>query len=131
MIYQLAKQHDIFIIGEPLGDFHGYYNNIDDHKIIHVNTRVPQPFQKYVVAFLVYGAMKQPNKLLYLRKTAQEYTDREREAALFALRMHFSDLADEYINACESDRKQIEDNLKRLFVQDNLNSYEIIMNTIL
>ena len=131
MIYQLAKQHDIFIIGEPLGDFHGYYNRIDNHKIIHVNTRVPQPFQKYVVAFLVYGAMKRPNKISYLRKAHQEYSALEREAALFALQLHFNDLADEYINACESDRKQIKDTLKRLFVQDNLNTYDTIMNTIL
>lgn len=118
MPYDIAKQHAILIIGESLGDFHGYYNNIYDQKIIHVNTRVPQAFQKYVVAFLVHGAIQRPNEPLYLKKTNQTYTDHEREAGVFALRLLIEDFPDEYANACKSDQNQIKAALKRLFVQD-------------
>lgn len=120
MIYNLAKQHGVLIIGEPLGDFHGYYSQIDGQKIIHVNTRVPKPFQKYVVAFLLYGAANRPEEPLYLKKTNQIYSEREREAALFTLELLFNTLPYEYVRACESDKIQIKDALKRLFVQDVL-----------
>lgn len=114
MPYQMTKQHDVFIIGEPLGDFHGYYNNIDGQKIIHVNTRVPQPFQKYVVAFLLYGAINKPNEILYLKKTNQEYTAHELKAALFALKLLTNDLLSDFAKSCKSDQEQIKDLLNRV-----------------
>lgn len=118
MPYNIAKQHNILIIGEPLGDFHGYYQNIDDQKIIHINTRIPRVFHKYAIAFLVYGAINNPNDVLYLKKTDQNYNALEREAALYALKLLFDDLPKEYLRACESDKKQIKEMINRIFVQD-------------
>lgn len=114
MPYQLAKQHGILIIGEPLGDFHGYYNNIDNCKIIHVNTRVPNLFRKYVVAFLVYGAINKPAQILCLKKSDQTYSKHELEAAVFALRLLTNDLLSDFAKSCKSDQEQIKDLLSRV-----------------
>lgn len=113
MPYQIAKEHGVLIVGEPLGDFHGYYSRIAGQKIIHINTRIPTPLQKYAVAFLVYGAITNA-EMLYLTKTNQHYGAVEREAARFALEMLGCDLLTDFAKSCKSDKEQIKESLRRV-----------------
>lgn len=88
--FEIAKQNDIFIISEPLGNIYGYYENQLEQKFIHVNDDLPAYYKKYVVAHLLYRFFTKPHEMLFLKKKrGLNFTQFEIEANRFAVHLTF------------------------------------------
>lgn len=119
--YKLCKLNDILIIQEPLGNIQGYYNNVDGQKFIHVNDKLPEYYQSYVIAHMLYRVFTNPEEMLFLkRKTAKHFTESERLANAFALNLAFPKRVAEiktnnFLYLCGLSDNDIEDLFNRLY----------------
>ena len=55
--YEVAKENNILIINEPLGNIDGYYNKINGQKFIHVNSDASDWSKEYIIAHELYFAL--------------------------------------------------------------------------
>ena len=55
--YKIAKNNNILVICEPLGNIEGYYNKVNDQKFIHVNSDLSNWYMTFVVAYQLYNAI--------------------------------------------------------------------------
>lgn len=100
--FDIARKCSITIIVEPLGNVQGYYNNAFGKKFIHLNEDLPEYYQRYVVAHLLYRAFTSPEEMLFLKsKTATRFTESEAEANRFAVNLMISDEDLTYLSADE------------------------------
>ena len=119
--FEIAKQNNIFIINEPLGNIYGYYENQLGQKFIHLNNTLPMYYQKYVVAHLLYRVFTNPNEMLFLKKKrGLKFTDSEVEANKFAVHLTFDEeefnsynSLDEYFKSLNMSDEDVKDLFKR------------------
>lgn len=94
--FAIAKKGGVLIIKEPLGNICGYYDNASGQKFIHLNDSLPEYYQDYVAARMLYRVFTNPDEMLFLKeKRAALFTELEKEANKFANNLL---IADEDIN---------------------------------
>ena len=88
--YEIARKENIIVVFEPLGNIYGYYNNAMGQKFIHINEELPEYFQRYVVAHLLYKAFTNSDEMQFLKqKISRKHTPSEIEANKFAIYLAF------------------------------------------
>lgn len=120
--FEIAKQNNIFIISEPLGNIYGYYENQLEQKFIHLNDVLPVYYQKYILAHLLYRVFTNPNEMLFLKKKrGLKFTEAEIEANKFAVHLTFDkeefnkyNSLDDYFKSLNMSEKDVSDLFKRL-----------------
>lgn len=119
--YELCKLAGVLIVQEPLGNIHGYYNKVGGQKFIHVNDKLPEYFQGYVVAHMLYRVFTNPDEMLFLkRKSSQSFTEAESRANAFALNLsRYNDESDldvhEFLYMCGLSERDTDDLFVRLY----------------
>lgn len=111
--FAIAKKSSALIIREPLGNIYGYYDNTSGQKFIHLNDSLPEYYQGYVAAHMLYRVFTNPSEMLFLKeKRAALFTESEKEANKFANNLL---IADEDINMP----------IQEFFVKHGLNDNDI------
>lgn len=116
--FELAKKNGVIIVKEPLGNIHGYYNTVDEVKFIHINENLPERYQNYIVAHLMYAYLTDADYMFLKRKQGMHFTDSEAKANAFAL--YFSCPKDELtvqdlFNVFDYSQSDVDDLLDRLY----------------
>jgi Zn-dependent peptidase ImmA (M78 family) len=116
--FELAKKNGVIIVKEPLGNIHGYYNTVDKVRFIHINENLPDRYQNYIVAHLMYAHLTNADYMFLKRKQGMRFTDSEIKANAFAL--YFSCPKDELtvqdlFNVFDYSQSDIDNLLDRLY----------------
>lgn len=74
-ICDILKQNNILVVNEPLGKINGYYNKVNDQKIIHVNSELTVWYGKFVVAYQLYYALNNIEYKFWLNGTCDFGSD--------------------------------------------------------
>lgn len=80
--FEVAHERNILIIAEPLGNIHGYYSELMDQKIIHVNDNLHPLIMDYVTTYLLMGNefLKGFHTKFFIQKSFRLWTPVERKA---------------------------------------------------
>lgn len=134
---ELAKKNGVIIVKEPLGNIHGYYNTVDEVKFIHINENLPERYQEYIVAHLMYAYLTDSDYMFLKRKQGTHFTDTEAKANAFAF--YFSCPKDELtvqdlftvFNYSQSDVDDLLERLYRIWDKDrNLTPDELLRHVV-
>ena len=113
--YVIAKENKIIIIGEPLASVSGYYSNIMGKKFIHINDKLPEYYQRYVVAHLLYTALNKPDEMAFLKeKQASKFLPDEIAANVYAINLLLENGKFESFDALGMTKEEVDDLSKRL-----------------
>lgn len=78
----ICNKHDILIISEPLGNVLGYYEKLSGQPIIHINENVLPYYRHFVIAYLLYGFIFNPNEPLFFKPN-----ENDKDGLKFAIRL--------------------------------------------
>ncbi|HDX9587630.1 TPA: ImmA/IrrE family metallo-endopeptidase [Bacillus pseudomycoides] len=106
--FEIAKQKDIIVLYEDLGNTLGFYNTYKRIKFIHINNQINETLQHFVCAHELGHALLHPKaNTPFLRNQTFFSVDRfEIEANTFAVELL---LTDEMISAYEDTRLSIQE----------------------
>lgn len=87
--FVIAFDLGITLSYEPLGNVRGYYAQIADQKQIHVNEGVIWYDRKFIVAHLLYHAIKNDDEkiVIWKRRKEMKYSKHERNGNKFAIEL--------------------------------------------
>lgn len=74
--HELAKEFNVIIVGEPLGEIEGYFNIVNNQKFIHVNSELATWYHPFVIAHFLYYAITDSTEFQVSVKK-NEYTNDE------------------------------------------------------
>jgi Zn-dependent peptidase ImmA (M78 family) len=91
--FELADYKNIQVLKLPLGSIKGYYNKCFRHKMIHINSDIPLPEQRFTCAHELGHSILHPdsNTLFLSVNTLFPIGRFEREANYFAIDLLISD----------------------------------------
>ncbi|PHG46049.1 ImmA/IrrE family metallo-endopeptidase [Bacillus wiedmannii] len=106
--FEIAKNKDIIVLYEDLGNTLGFYNTYKRIKFIHINNQIDETTQRFVCAHELGHAVLHPKaNTPFLRNQTFFSVDRlEIEANTFAVELL---LTDEMVSAYEDTRLSIQD----------------------
>ena len=79
----ILKENNILVVQEPLGSIGGYYNEINDQKIIHVNSDLSTWYSMFVIAYQLYNAINNIEYKFWFNNSH----DYRSEAFIFAIEL--------------------------------------------
>ncbi|EOZ2853514.1 ImmA/IrrE family metallo-endopeptidase [Listeria monocytogenes] len=85
--FKIAKENNILVICEPLGNIEGYYNKVNDQKFIHVNSDLSDWYMTFVVAHQLYYALVDVEYQFLIKENYNQRT----EAHKFAVALLYYD----------------------------------------
>lgn len=91
--FEIASQKGIVLLFEPLGGIYGYHHTFRRIQIIHINSELDEPMQRFVCAHELGHAVLHPElSTSFLRKNTLFCMDKvEREANEFAVELLLPD----------------------------------------